>query len=383
MAKEGLPSIYDYTLDELKGLLKPSFRAKQVYNWLYKKYANSYDDMKNIPNELKEDLKANYPIDIMTIVKKEQSIDGSIKYLFKLRDNHTVEAVLLLMKDKKRDEEGNIVRSEKYTVCISSQVGCKVGCTFCLTAKGGFVRNLTVGEYIAQIVNIKRDNDIPENKSVNIVYMGMGEPLDNFVNFTKAVEIFSDEEGLSINKRRQTVSTSGIASKIEKLGEKDLGIQLAISLHAVDDELRSELIPMNKAYNIATIIDAVKKFPVDTRKKVMFEYLVIKNKNDSIDAAKKLIKLLNGINAKVNLIFFNPYPGTTYERPEVEDMLKFKDYLNDRGLICTIRESKGIDISAACGQLKEKEANGNSWNITNNIYSSCSNYNRNRVLYRK
>jgi len=383
MAKEGLPSIYDYTLDELKEKLKPSFRAKQVYNWLYKKYASSYDDMKNIPNELKEDLKANYPIDVMEIIKKEQSIDGSIKYLFKLRDNHTVEAVLLLMKEKKKDEDGNIVRSEKFTVCISSQVGCKVGCSFCLTAKGGFVRNLTVGEYIAQIVNIKRDNDIAENKALNIVYMGMGEPLDNFDNFIKAVGIFSELDGLAISRRRQTVSTSGIASKIEKLGKIDLGIQLAISLHAVDDELRSELIPMNKAYNIASIIDAVKKFPIDTRKKVMFEYLVIKNKNDSVDAAKKLIKLLNGIQAKVNLIFFNPYPGTTYQRPEVEDMLKFKDYLNERGLICTIRESKGIDISAACGQLKEKEANGNSWNIITSIYSNCGSSNRRRILYTK
>ncbi len=358
MAKEGTPSIYDFSLDELKETLKPSFRAKQVYNWLYKQYATSYDEMKNIPKELKEDLEEKYPIDVMSILKKEISTDGSIKYLFKLRDNLTVEAVLLLMKEKKRNEEGVIVRSEKYTVCVSSQVGCKVGCTFCLTAKGGFVRNLTVGEYIAQIVNIKRDNDIPANKSVNIVYMGMGEPLDNFKNFTRAVNVFSEEEGLSINKRRQTVSTSGVASKIEKLGEFDLGIQLAISLHAVDDELRSELIPMNKAYNIQTIIDAVKKFPVDTRKKVMFEYLVIKGKNDSLEAAAKLIKLLNGINAKVNLIFFNPYPGTTYERPEVADMVNFKDYLNDRGLICTIRESKGIDISAACGQLKEKDANG-------------------------
>lgn len=358
MAKEELNSIYDYSLDELKTMLKPSFRAKQVYNWLYKKYASSYDDMKNIPNDLKDELKEKYPLDIMEVVKKEQSTDGSIKYLFKLRDNHTVEAVLLLMKKKKIDEDGNIQRSEQYTVCISSQVGCKVGCTFCLTAKGGFVRNLTVGEYIAQIVNIKRDNNIPENKSLNIVYMGMGEPLDNFKNFTKAVQIFSDEEGLSINRRRQTVSTSGVASKIEKLGEKDLGIQLAISLHAVDDDLRSELIPMNKAYNIATIIDAVKKFPVDTRKKVMFEYLVIKGKNDSIEAARKLLSLLNGIHAKVNLIYFNPYPGTTYQRPEVKDMIKFKDYLNERGLICTIRESKGLDISAACGQLKEKEANG-------------------------
>ncbi len=267
MTKEILSSIYDYTLDELKERLKPSFRAKQVYNWLYKKYANSYDDMKNLPKELIEDLKTNYPIDILKVVKKEQSRDGSIKYLFKLRDNHTIEAVLLLMKDKKIDEDGQIVRSEKYTVCISSQVGCKVGCSFCLTARGGFVRNLTVGEYIAQIVHIKRDNEIAENKALNIVYMGMGEPLDNFDNFVKAVEIFSELDGLAISRRRQTVSTSGIASKIKKLGEKDLQIQLAISLHAVDDELRSELIPMNKAYNIASIIEAVKEFPVDTRKK--------------------------------------------------------------------------------------------------------------------
>lgn len=288
MAKFDESSIYDYTLDELKEILKPSFRAKQVYNWLYKKYANSYEDMKNLPKELIEDLKTNYPIDILKVIKKEQSSDGSIKYLFKLRDNHTIEAVLLLMKDKKIDEDGQIVRSEKYTVCISSQVGCKVGCSFCLTARGGFVRNLTVGEYIAQIVHIKRDNEIAENKALNIVYMGMGEPLDNFDNFVKAVEIFSELDGLAISRRRQTVSTSGIASKIKKLGEKDLQIQLAISLHAVDDELRSELIPMNKAYNIASIIEAVKEFPVDTRKKVMFEYLVIKDKNDSLDAAKNL-----------------------------------------------------------------------------------------------
>ena len=357
---EKLISIYDYSLDDLKQKLKPAFRAKQVYNWLYKNYASSYDEMKNIPKELKQQLKDEFPIDIMEVVKKEQSSDGSIKYLFKLRDGHTVEAVLLLMKKKRIDEDGNITRSEQYTVCISSQVGCKVGCTFCLTAKGGFVRNLTVGEYIAQIVNIKRDNNIPENKSLNIVYMGMGEPLDNFDNFTKAVEVFSQEEGLSINRRRQTVSTSGVASKIKKLGKKQLGMQLAISLHAVDDELRSELIPMNKAYNIASIIEAVKAFPVDTRKKVMFEYLVIKNKNDGVDSAKKLLKLLEGIHAKVNLIYFNPYPGTSYQRPEEKDMIKFKDYLNDRGLICTIRESKGLDISAACGQLKEKETNGNS-----------------------
>lgn len=355
-----MKSIYDYTLEELKEEVKPAFRAKQIYNWLYKKYASSFDEMKNLPKDLIENLKANYDIAIMDVVRKEESTDGSIKYLFKLRDGHTVEAVLLLMKKKKINEDGVVERSEKYTVCVSSQVGCKIGCTFCLTAKGGFVRNLTVGEYIAQIVNLKRDNNIPDNKAVNIVYMGMGEPLDNYKNFVSAVKIFSLEEGLSINRRRQTVSTSGLSSKIVKLGEENLGIQLAISLHAVDDELRSELIPMNKAYNIQSIIDAVKAFPVDARKKVMFEYLVIKGKNDSIQAAQKLIQLLNGIKSKVNLIYFNPYPGTTYERPSVETMTKFKEYLIDKGLLCTIRESKGLDISAACGQLKEKDVNGDS-----------------------
>ncbi|WP_417327828.1 23S rRNA (adenine(2503)-C(2))-methyltransferase RlmN [Halarcobacter sp.] len=355
-----MSTIYDFTLDELKEKLKPSFRAKQVYNWIYKKYVTSYDEMKNIPNDLKEQLKENYEIDILKIVKKEKSLDGSIKYLFQLKDGHTVESVLLLMKDKKINEDGSIERGEKYTVCISTQVGCKVGCTFCLTAKGGFVRNLSVGEIVNQIVQIKRDNEIAENKTLNIVFMGMGEPLDNYKNFVHSVKVFSELDGLAISRRRQTVSTSGLSSKIEKLGNEDLGIQLAISLHAVDDELRSELIPMNKAYNIKSIIDAVRKFPVDARKKVMFEYLVIKDKNDDIASAQKLLKLLDGIKAKVNLIYFNPYPGTTYQRPQRDDMVKFQEYLTSRGLLCTIRESKGLDISAACGQLKEKETNGTS-----------------------
>ena len=229
-----------------------------------------------------------------------------------------------------------------------------------MTAKGGFVRNLTPGEIVTQISYLKKDNNIAENKAVNIVYMGMGEPLDNFDNVVKAIRIISDLDGLAINTRRQTISTSGLSTKIAKLGKLDLGVQLAISLHAVDDELRSELIPMNKAYNIQSIIDAVKDFPIDARKKVMFEYLVIKDQNDDIKSADKLVKLLNGIDAKVNLIFFNPFPGTIYERPSKNSMIKFQEYLLGKKLMCTIRESKGIDISAACGQLKEKEQNGDS-----------------------
>jgi 23S rRNA (adenine2503-C2)-methyltransferase len=353
-----LDSIYEYTLEELKERLKPSFRAKQVFNWLYKKYICNFDDMKNLPNDLKENLKETFKVQSLTILKKEISTDGSIKYLFQLEDGHTIETVLLLMKKKKTNDEGIVERSEKYTVCISTQVGCKVGCTFCLTAKGGFIRNLKTSEIIEQIVQLKKDNDIPENKALNIVYMGMGEPLDNYDNLVKSIHIFSELDGLAIAPRRQTISTSGISSKIEKLGQEDLGIQLAISLHAVDDDLRTELIPMNKAYNIASIIEAVKNFPIDARKKVMFEYLVIKDKNDDLSSAKKLVKILNGINAKVNLIYFNPYPETPYQRPTRENMVKFQEYLLSKSLICTIRESKGLDISAACGQLKEKDANG-------------------------
>ena len=354
-----MKSIYDYTLDELKDKVKPSFRAKQIYNWLYKQYTTTYEEMKNIPKDLKKELEENYPINICKIIRVEESSDGTKKYLFQYKDGKTAEAVLLLMKDKQKDKDGNIIKSEKYTFCISSQVGCKVGCSFCLTAKGGFVRDLTAGEIVTQVSYLKKENNIPQNKAVNIVYMGMGEPLDNFDNLIKSIQIISELDGLAISTRRQTISTSGISTKIAKLGELNLGVQLAISLHAVDDELRSELIPMNKAYNINSIIEAVKKFPIDSRKKVMFEYLVIKDKNDDIKSADKLVKLLSGIDAKVNLIYFNPFDGTTYKRPSKNSMVKFQEYLLSKGVLCTIRESKGIDISAACGQLKEKEQNGN------------------------
>ena len=348
------PSLLDFTQKELMQIVKPSFRAKQIFGWLYHQYAENFDAMKNIPKSLKEELSKKYIVDPLKIAKKEVSTDGTIKYLLELQDGKTMEAVWLKMKDTQLDENGEVVQEAKYTICVSTQVGCKVGCTFCLTAKGGFTRNLTAGEIVAQVVTLKRDNEHKHNRKINIVYMGMGEPLDNLDNLSKAIEIFKEEEGLCIGGKRQTVSTSGLSNKIDKLGEMDLGVHIAISLHAVDDELRTELIPMNKAHNINSIIEAVKRFPIDTRKRVMFEYLVIKNKNDDLGSAKKLVKLLHGIKAKVNLIYFNPYPGTLYDRPTKEDMAAFAEYLINHGLLCTIRDSKGIDISAACGQLKEK-----------------------------
>ena len=347
--------ILDYTKDELSSMIKPSFRAKQIYDWIYKKYVDSFHEMKNLPKELLEDLNNKYHLEPLKIATIEESKDGSKKYLFSLNDGKTVESVLLPMKKEKYDENGKLLNLTRYTICISSQVGCKIGCSFCLTGKSGFLRNLSPGEITSQVLMIKKDNDIAENRRVNIVFMGMGEPLDNLDNVQKAITIFSDPFGLSISPRRQTVSTSGLSSQIKKLGRMNLEILLAISLHAVDDELREQLMPINKAYNIESIINAVKEFPIDARKRVMFEYLVIKDLNDDIKSAKKLVKLLHGIKAKVNLIFFNPHEGSEYKRPEVKDVLKFQEYLINHGVLCTIRESKGLDISAACGQLKDRK----------------------------
>ncbi len=351
------PSLLDFTQQELLEQIKPAFRVKQIFGWLYHNYADNFDDMKNIPKALKEELGEKYIVNPLKIVRKEESNDGTIKYLFELQDKKTVEAVWLKMKDTLRNDAGEVLQEAKYTICVSTQVGCKVGCSFCLTAKGGFTRDLSAGEIVAQVVNLKRDNEHKHNRKINIVYMGMGEPLDNLDNLAKAIEIFKEDDGLCISGRRQTVSTSGLSNKIDKLGKMDLGVHIAISLHAVDDELRSELIPMNKAHNINSIIEAVKRFPIDTRKRVMFEYLVIKGKNDDLGSAKKLVKLLHGIKAKVNLIYFNPYEGSDYQRPSRDDMVAFQEYLVQHGLLCTIRDSKGIDISAACGQLKEKTQN--------------------------
>lgn len=344
----------NYLPEELLEIgIEPKFRIKQLYNWVYRKYVDDFDKMTNLPKNLRETLKKEFYINPLELINHEIAKDGTEKFLFKLKDNHTVETVLIKMKDE-RIENGK-KKEAKYTVCVSTQVGCKVGCAFCLTAKGGFVRNLSAGEIVAQVWFMKKFKNFDENKALNIVYMGMGEPLDNYENLVKAIKIIAHHDGMNIAPRRQTISTSGIAPKIRKLGEEKLGVNLAISLHAVDDNLREELIPLNKAYNIQSVIDAVREFPIDKRKKVMFEYLVIKDVNDDLSSAKKLIKLLNGIPSKVNLIYFNPYPGSPYKRPDEETMKKFQRFLLDKGITCTIRESKGIDISAACGQLREKE----------------------------
>ncbi|TLD82876.1 23S rRNA (adenine(2503)-C(2))-methyltransferase RlmN [Helicobacter sp. MIT 11-5569] len=339
-------NIFSLSLNALGAILENAgfqkFRAKQIYHWLYVRYVENFEAMDNLPKDLKTYLNKNFTTKSAHICKEEKSLDGSVKYLFQTQDNLSYEAVFLKMKE------------DKFTLCLSSQVGCKVGCSFCLTAKGGFVRNLSAGEIVYQVLAIKKQQGIPHNKAINIVYMGMGEPLDNLDNVVSAIKITAELDGLGISTRRQTISTSGIAPKIKKLGALNLGVQLAISLHAVDDKLRTELMPINKAYNIQAIIDEVANFPIDSRKRVMFEYLVIDNLNDDLDSAKKLVALLNKLKAKVNLIYFNPHEGSIYKRPSVEKVEAFREFLLKKGLLCTIRESKGLDISAACGQLRER-----------------------------
>ena len=348
-------NIYDFSLKDLENIFQPTYRAKQLYNWLYAFYEKDFHKMQNLSKDFRTQLASTYSTENLKLVGQEECKDGTKKYLFKTKDGHTFESVLLKMKEKSINENGKIIRGEKYTFCISSQIGCKVGCTFCFTAKGGFIRDLSCGEIVEQVVNLKKYNAIAPEKRVNIVYMGMGEPLNNFENLIRAIKILAEPSGLSIAPRRQTISTSGISPKIQELGTMNLGVQLAISLHAVSDVLRTKLMPINRTYNIQSVIEAVRAFPLGTRKRIMFEYLVIKDLNDDIQSANKLIKLLNGIKIKVNLILFNPHSGSEFERPDIEKVKKFADFLIGKGVLATIRESKGLDISAACGQLREKK----------------------------
>ena len=300
-------NILDFTKAEFEAKFDKKFRVKQIFEWIYQKYADDFSQMSSLPKNLREELAQIYHFSPLKCVKFEQSKDKSVKYLFRLNDGLMIESVLLPMKEEQTDSNGKISKHARYTICVSSQVGCKSGCSFCLTAKGGLKRNLSAGEIVGQILWIKKHHKIPYERRVNIVYMGMGEPLDNLANVSKAVKILSDNDTLAIAPRRQTISTSGLAKQITELGAMNLGVLLAISLHAVNDTLRSELMPINKAYNIAAIMDSVRAFPIDARKRVMFEYLLIDGLNDGLEHAKEIVKLLNGIKAKVNLILFNPH----------------------------------------------------------------------------
>jgi 23S rRNA (adenine2503-C2)-methyltransferase len=341
MSRSKKPDIKELTNDKLVSWLQSKglepYRAVQIQKWIYLRQADTFDTMTNVGKKIRELLSRHFSIARLEKTRIETSKDGSQKYLFKLDDGKYVESVLIPEKDH-------------YTLCISTQVGCAQGCRFCLTAKGGWVRNLTRGEIVAQVRDISNCLDGPK-RLTNIVLMGMGEPLANYSNVVSAINTITDDNcGLGFSNRRLTLSTAGLVPKISNLG-RDTSVNLAISLNAANNETRNMLMPINRKYPLEKLLDACARYPLLPRRRITFEYILIKGINDSIKDAKRLVKLLRPIRAKINLIPFNEYEGSEFNRPEESDILDFKEILNKNNYTAMIRYSKGQDISAACGQL--------------------------------
>ena len=314
-----------------------SYRAVQILKWIYLRQADTFDIMTDVGKEVRKQLSHHFTIHRLERAQIETSQDGSRKYLFKLADGKHVESVLIPEKDH-------------YTLCISSQVGCAQGCLFCLTAKGGFVRNLSRGEIISQVRDIAHDLD-SSKRLTNIVLMGMGEPLANYQNVVGAINTISDSDaGLGFSNRRITISTAGLVPKLSDLG-RDTSVNLAISLNATDNKTRNMLMPINRKYPLEKLLDACMHYPLMPRRRITFEYILLQGINDSVKDAKRLVKLLRSIRAKINLIPFNTFEGSDFKRPEESNVLKFQEILNKNNYTAIIRHSKGQDISAACGQL--------------------------------
>lgn len=322
------------------------YRAKQVINWIYKKHAASIDEMTDLSAVTRERLKEKAFISSLKLLDKKTAKDGTSKFLFELEDGETIESVLI----------PNIHGEGKYTICISSQVGCALKCEFCMTGKLGFIRNLKSHEIIDQVLVLEKyiNADVKDKKDeqdiTNIVLMGMGEPLNNFKEVNTALWKLTSLMGYS--KRKITLSTAGIVPKILELGEKGPGVNLAISLNATTDAVRSRIMPVNKKYPIRDLLDACREFTLAPRRRITFEYVMIDGLNDSDEDAKRLVKLLKGIRAKVNLIPYNASDDKTLNKPSGNRIHLFQEILLNAGLPATIRQSKGSEISAACGQLK-------------------------------
>ena len=337
-----MKNIKDYNLEELKQefikLGEKPYRAEQVFKWLYTTNITSFDEMSNLSLELREKLKKEYSICVYNILKKQESSDGTKKYLFDVLDGNAIETVLMNY-------------HHGYTICVSSQIGCKMGCKFCASTGVQFVRNLTSGEIVEQILAVERDEGI---KISNIVFMGIGEPFDNYDNVLNAVRIINNQKGLNIGARHISISTSGIVPKIYDFANEELQCTLSISLHATTDEKRSAMMPVNNAYNIQELMKACKYYIEKTNKRISFEYALAKDNNESLEDAKNLVKLLKGMLCHVNLIPINKIENGKFIKSTNENIMKFRDYLNDNAIVATVRRELGSDIDAACGQLRRK-----------------------------
>jgi 23S rRNA (adenine2503-C2)-methyltransferase len=339
--------LYDLSLAELETRVKdlgyPAYRARQVWKWTYRQLARDYAGMQNIPVTLREELQAAAPMDALEPVRTVTADDGeTIKTLYRTRDGELLETVLMLY-------------PERATVCVSCQVGCAVGCAFCATGLMGLSRNLSAGEIVAQVVGATREARERGRTLTNIVMMGMGEPLQNYAETMKFIRIVHDPDGLNLGARRITVSTSGIVPRIEALSLEDLPVNLAVSLHAPEDEQRSELVPINRRYPIAMLMETIDRYIERTGRRVSFEYALMRGINDSEETAHKLADLLRGRLCHVNIIPLNPVDVLPYERPDPAGIERFASVLRDAGIPTTVRYSRGLDIDAACGQLRAKE----------------------------
>lgn len=323
--------------------LKEKYRGTQMFRWIHEHCAVSFDEMTNLPKVFREEIRDKFTIGALKTVTVQSSEDGSTdKYLFECADGQRIESVVI------RDED-------RTTLCVSSQVGCKMGCAFCRTGGMGFIRDLSTGEIVDQLLNVRRNLRMQSEEVTNIVFMGMGEPMDNYDSVLKAIKIINMETGLNIGQRKITVSTCGLVPGIFRLGHEFKRIGLAISLNATDDNLRSGLMPINRKYNVNEVLEAAREYVRITKRRVTFEYILIEGVNDSPAHAEKLRKFAAKIPSKVNLIAFNEFEGSPLKRPSERAMETFQKIMIDGNVTALFRKSKGTDILAACGQLASKK----------------------------
>ncbi len=352
MEQLDIKSLYYNELEAvLLELGQPAFRTKQIYEWIHKKLVGSYDEMMNLSKELRAKLSEAYPITALTEVDSLHSeTDGTIKYLFRLKDDRVIESVLM------KYHHGN-------SVCISSQVGCRMGCKFCASTIGGKERDLLPSEMLDQIYRIQA---LTGERVSNVVVMGTGEPLDNYENLIRFLRILTDDKGLNISARNITVSTCGIPDRIKDLAKEDLAITLALSLHAPNNEIRKQLMPVAAKYELSEVLNAFRYYYEKTGRRLTFEYSLVDGVNDEEEHAKELCRLIRGLNCHVNLIPVNPIKERNFRKSESKKILNFKNILEKNRINVTIRREMGADIDAACGQLRKSYIDHNSSNYCHN-----------------
>ena len=339
-------SIYSLRPDELEDWLKEHgekpFRAAQIYDWLYNKRVKTFDEMLNLSKGLREKLEANFALTTLSTIVKQESKDGTIKFLFQLQDGYSIETVLM------RHDYGN-------SICVTTQVGCRIGCTFCASTLGGLKRHLMAGEIVEQVVKVQQQLDATNERVSSIVIMGIGEPFDNYDAMMNFLKIVNNDKGLNIGARHITVSTSGIVPKIYQFADEGMQINFAVSLHAPNQKARQKLMPIARAYKLDELLEAVRYYTKKTGRRVTFEYGLMSGENDSVEVAEELSALIKNIKCHVNLIPINYVPERDYIRTSRSKIFEFEKTLKKNGINVTIRREQGADIAAACGQLRAQE----------------------------